>query len=327
MEIDLPQLDGARDTQSKEQKARNYSFNEFVTAPFPVSWIEKKREDYRSFPIRDQDGSGQCVAMTLATEMGIIFKEKYGEWIDFSSSFPYQQRKYPEQSGCTSEDIYEIFPKIGNVFEVDMPSQNMTDKQAMEVKKKSYFNDLAKTWNIKRIALPIDFETVASTIQATGKGVMVWFRFHPSEWTNIPFVSNNIPNSGHSVTVVDFTLKNGKKYLVIQDSWGLKYADVGLRLISEEYFYERCYQACYLMSFRIQDNSIVPLKPVFDGSIISAQKCFKFEGLFPANVNEVENWGNITRSACIAFQKRYNIYPQLGNFGNLTKAKLKELYE
>jgi hypothetical protein len=247
--------------------------------------------------------------------------------VDFSSSFPYQQRKYPEISGCTSEDIYEIFPKIGNVFEVDMPSQNMNDKQAMEVKKKSYYTDLAKMWNIKRIALPIDFEVVASTIQATGKGVMVWFKFHPSEWTNIPFVSDKAPTSGHSVTVVDFVLKNNKKYLVIQDSWGLKYADQGLRLISEEYFYERCYQCAYLVSFKTQNNETVFERPHFDGSIVSAQKCFKWEGLFPGNVPEVENWGNITRNACIAFQKRYNIQPTLGNFGPLTQAKLKELYE
>ena len=319
---------GARDTQTLEQKALNYSFSEVCTAPTPVIWLEKPRENWRSFPIRDQDGSGQCVAMTLATEMGIIFQEKYGEWIDFSSSFPYQQRKYPEISGCTSEDIYEIFPKIGNVFEVDMPSQNMNDRQAMEVKKKSYYTDLAKTWNIKRIALPIDFEVVASTIQATGKGVMVWFKFHPSEWTNIPFVSDKAPTSGHSVTVVDFVLKNGKKYLVIQDSWGLKYADQGLRLISEEYFYERCYQCAYLVSFKTQNNEIVPLgKPKYDGSIISAQKCFKWLGLFPANVPEIENYGPITLQACIKFQKLFNIEPSVGILGPKTSKKLSELFK
>lgn len=318
---------GARNTQTSEQIAKNYTLNEVCTSPVPVTWIEKKREDYRSFPIRDQDGSGQCVCMTYATELGIIFKEKYGEWIDFSSSFPYQQRKYPEQSGCTSEDIYSIFPKIGNIFEKDMPSQDINDAGAMAVPKKKYFDDLAKVYKIARIALPLEFETIASTIQATGKGVMVWFRFHPSEWTNIPFVSDKEPTSGHSVTAVDFTLKDGKKYLVIQDSWGLKHADQGLRLISEEYFYERCYQAGYLKTFETQNNEIIPERPKFDGTIMSAQKCFKWEGLFPANVAEVESWGNITRTACIAFQKRYNIMPQLGNFGPLTRAKLKEIYE
>jgi hypothetical protein len=318
---------GCRETQTPEQKGLNYSFAETCKATAPVIWLEKSRDKWRSFPIRDQAQSGTCVCQTMSTELGIIFQEKYKMWIDFSSSFPYQQRKYPETSGCTSEDIYSIFPKLGNIFESFMPSQFMSDKQVMEVKKEPYYDDLAKTYQIKRIALPIDFETIASTIQATGKGVMVWFRFHPKEWTNIPFISDYIPTSGHSVTAVDYILKDGKKYLVIQDSWGLAYADKGLRLISEEYFYERCYNASYLLTFQVQDNNTIPERPKFDGSIVSAQKCFKWEGLMPGNIPEIENWGNITRQACIAFQKRYNITPQLGNFGPLTKAMLQKLYE
>lgn len=318
---------GAIDNQTNEQKARNYSFNEVCTTPFTVTWHEKMQSDWRHFSIRDQDGSGTCVCQTYATELGIIFNEKYGKFVDFSAAFPYQHRKYPDVSGCNSEDIYSIFPKLGNIFERDMPSQLMSDSQVMLVPDEKWFDDMAKTWNIKRIALPINFENVASVIQATGKGVMVWFKFHPSEWIDVPFVSDKAPTSGHSVTVVDFTLVKGKKYLVIQDSWGLKYAMSGLRLISEEYFYERCFQAAYLMNFVTQNNETVFERPKFDGSIMSAQKCFKWEGLFPANVAEVENWGNITRTACIAFQKRYNITPQLGNFGPLTQAKLKEIYE
>lgn len=319
---------GARNTQNQEQIAKNYAFGEICTAPAPVVWIEKDRKNYRSFPIRSQDGSGQCVVMTLATEMGIIFKEKYGEWIDFSSSFPYQQRKYPTISGCTSEDIYSVFPKIGDVFEKDMPSQDINDAGAMAIIKKKYFDDLAKVYKINRIALPLEFETIASVVQATGKGVMIWVHFHPSEWTNIPTVSNNIPTSGHSITVVDFTLKDGKKYLVIQDSWGLKYADQGLRLISEEYFYARCYQAGYLMAFNVQDNSIVPERPHFIlNSVSKAKDCLKWEGIFPSNVPSNDVADNIFRSALVKYQTRYGIYPTLGNFGPLTNASLAKNYE
>lgn len=318
---------GCRDTQSPEQKSKNYSFSEVCASPTPVVWLEKERDKYRSFPIRDQDGSGTCVCMTYATELGIIFKEKYGQFIDFSSSFPYQQRKYPETSGCTSEDIYEIFPKLGNCFEKEMPSQKMNDSQVMLVPKEKWFDDIAKTWNVKRIALPIDFEVIAGTVQATGKGVMVWFKFHPTEWTNIPFVSDKAPTSGHSVTVTDYILKGGKKYLVIQDSWGLAYADQGLRLISEEYFYERCYQASYLMSFRTQDNETVPERPKFDGSIVSFQKCMKWLGFFPSNIQEVEVYGNISRGACIKYQLARGITPALGNLGPITSARLAEEFK
>ena len=321
----MDNYNGAIDTQTEEQKAKNYQFSEVVTAPAPVVWTEKPQDSWRKFTIRDQDGSGQCVVMTYATELGIVARQKYHVWLDFSSSFPYQQRKYPTISGCTSEDIYSIFPKIGNVFEKDMPSQFMSDAQAMAVEKAPYFADMAKVFPAKRIQLPIDFETVASTIQETGKGVMVWFHFSREEWTDIPQVLPQPTTSGHSVTAVDFTLKDGKKYLVIQDSWGLAYAMNGLRLISEEYFYKRCFLASYLLNFQMAENTL-PTKPIFDGSIMSAQRCFKWEGLFPLNVSEVENWGNVTRTACIAFQKRYNITPTFGNFGNITKAKLSELY-
>jgi hypothetical protein len=179
---------GARDTQTEGQKERNYQQGEFVTTPTQPLWEEKPQESWRSFAIRNQDGSGTCVVQTYATELGIIFKQKYNRWIDFSSSYPYQQRKYPTISGCTSEDIYSIFPKIGNLFERDMPSQLFTDQEVMAVNKEPYYEDIAKTFKITRVSLPLDFETVASTIQATGKGVMVWFHFSNAEWTNIPQV-------------------------------------------------------------------------------------------------------------------------------------------
>jgi hypothetical protein len=68
---------GAIDNQTSEQKARNFKFGEVVTAPTLVNWIEKPRSEWKSYPIRNQDGSGQCVCMTYSTELGIIFQQKY----------------------------------------------------------------------------------------------------------------------------------------------------------------------------------------------------------------------------------------------------------
>lgn len=314
---------GCIDNQNSEQKAKNYKLSEIVASISPVEWVERPFKT--QYPIRNQNGSLTCVCQTLANEMGIIFKQKYNSWVDFSASFPYQQRG-GNYGGCTSSDVYSIFPKLGNVFENIMPSQNMHEEEVMAIERKNYYADLAKVFTLKRVELPIDFETAASTIQATGKGVMLWFKFSHEEWTDIPQVLPQPTTSGHSVTAVDFILKNGKKYLVIQDSWGLEYAMNGYRLISEEYFNARCFLASYLKSFEILNTSEAE-KPKFDGSIISLQKCLKYEGLFPANVKEVENYGNITKTAVIAFQKRYNISPALGVFGQITKAKLLELYK
>lgn len=317
---------GAVDNQSTEQKKNNYKLEEVCTAIAPVNWVEKS--DWRKFPIRNQDGSSQCVCMTLATEMGIIFEQKYGSFIDFSSSFPYQQRSNTTVQGCNSNDVYSVFPKLGNVFESIMVSQNINEIGAMSVELKNYYKDLAKAFTIKRVELPIDFETVASTVQATGKGVMVWFHFSGPEWIDIPQVLPQPTTSGHSVTVVDFLLKGGKKYLVVQDSWGLQFAIGGYRLISEEYFQARCYMASYLMSFNLLVNAdTTAVRPVYDETIISLQKCLKWEGLFPLNVPEVENYGSITKGAVIKFQLKYGITPALGVFGPKTSAKIRELYK
>ena len=314
---------GCRDTQTIEQKEKNYNFKEVVSSISPVIWTEKTQ--YTSYPIRDQDGSSQCVCMTLATEMGIIFKQKYNTWIDFTSAFPYQQRKYLQYGGCTSEDVYDGFPKIGNVFESFMPSQKIGESACMAIPRLPYYADLAKVYKIKRIALPIDFETVASTIQATGKGVMVWFAFSHPEWTNIPQVLPQPTTSGHSVTAVDWTLKDGKKYLVIQDSWGLQYAMQGLRLISEEYFKARCYLASYLLSFQMLEQAL-PSRPKYvERSVSSAKDCFKWEGLFPNNVESNDVADNIFKTAVKAFQKRYNLTSD-GIVGPITRGKLLEVY-
>jgi hypothetical protein len=323
----MDKYQGVIDNQTEEQKAKNYLQSEVVASIAPVVWLEKTQENWRHFPIRDQDGSFTCVCQCYATMLGIIFQQKYGVWIDFSASFPYQQRSNKDISGCSSVDIFSNFPKLGNVYESLMTSQFMSEEQIMSAKRENYYADLAKVYQIKRIALPIDFETVASTIQATGKGVDIWVKFSGPEWTDKPQVLDQPTTSGHSICAVDYVLVDGKKYLVIDDSWGLAFAIKGQRLISEEYFNTRCFQASYLMTFQVQNNDTVAFRPVFDGSIVSAQKCFKWEGLFPANVAEVENWGNITRTACIAFQKRFNITPALGNFGPITQAKLKELYK
>jgi hypothetical protein len=226
-------------------------------APAPVIWLEKSQDQWKKLPtIRNQDGSGSCICATYATELSILFEQKYGVWVDFSSTFPYQMRSQPSISGCNSTDIYSVFPKLGSLFESYMPSMQMNDSQMMAIKKEKYYDDLAKTFKVARIELPLEFETVASTIQSTGKGVMIWVKFHPEEWTDKPTVGTKPPTSGHSITAIDYFLVDGKKYLLIIDSWGKNYAIQGYRLISEEYFNARCFLASYLKTFEIQNNEM-----------------------------------------------------------------------
>ena len=310
---------GCIDNQNVVEKAKNYKFAEICSSISPVEWLEKT--DWISYTPRNQNGSLTCVAQTYATEMGIIAKQKYNEWIDFSASFPYQQKESIAYGGCSSTDIYKIFPKLGNILEVIMPSQNMHEAEVLAVQRYKYYDDLAMPFKIPRIELPVDFESLCSTLQVTGKGIMIWFHIGAGEWGLEPVFLNNGISSNHSVTLIDFGLRNGKKYMRILDS-----VDGVYRWISEEYFNARCFLASYLLVFKKLIVTEDTPKPKFDGSIMSAQKCLKYEGFFPANVPEINIWGNISRTSCIAFQKRYNISPAFGNLGPITKAKLSELY-
>jgi len=316
---------GCYDNQTDEEKKNNYSQGEVVANIAPAIFPEKTPENFIKYPIRSQDGSGRCVAFTYAKELSIWFQQKYGVWVDFSTCFPYQLRNNTEISGCSTIDIFTVFPKIGNIFESFMPGDGLGEKESMEVLMPPYAKDLAKNISIKRINLPLDFDTVASTLRMTSKGVMLWFNFNSLEWKDIPVVSQQPTTSRHSICAIEPVTYNGIEYIVCDESWGLGYSMNGKRLISREYFNFRCYHASYLMNFDFSPEKMIE-RPSFDGSIVSAQRCFKWEGLFPNNVSEIENWGNITRSACIKFQKRFNISPDLGNFGPLTKVKLSELY-
>jgi len=315
---------GCFDTQTDEEKEKNYKQSDVVTTFIPPTFPVKEPKDFVKYPIRSQGSSGRCVTFTYAKELSIWFLQKYGVWIDFSTCFPYQQRNNKDLAGCSSVDIYTVFPKIGNVFELFMPADGLGEEESMKVPMPPYAKDLAKVVEIKRISVPIDFDTVAATLQQTGKGVMVWFKFNREEWKDIPEFNGKPPTSGHSITAIEPVTYNGKEYLVCDESWGLGYSLNGQRLISRDYFNKRCFLASYVMGFKFAQ--VGGDKPKFDGTIISAQTCFEWLGYFPTNVPKVENWGPVTRAACKKFQTAYGILPAEGNFGPLTKAKLVELF-
>jgi hypothetical protein len=53
----------------------------------------------------------------------------------------------------------------------------------------------------------------------------------------------------------------------------------------------------------------------------------KWLGYFSANVPEIENYGPMSREACIKYQLARGILPALGNLGPITRAKLTEEFK
>ena len=244
-------------------------------------------------------------------------------------------------------DVFNVAKK-GVTLEVLVPSQNLNDSQMDGIKIEKYKEDVGGIFKIDNyITLPIkDIDTVASVLQVTNKAVMVWFFFENSEWAkNTPTIDN--PNldlyaSGtarHSVTAVDFTLVNGKKTIVIEDSWGFWNGFSGQRTITEDFFKARNFFAAYPMSFSF-DGTVVP-KPQHNflinmqlnqmsDEIKVLQDCLKYEGLFPSNIDSSGFFGAITKNAVQAFQLKYNIVTSadlgFGRVGPKTRAQLNLIY-
>ena len=329
------------DTRSEEEKQKDYLFEEIVSEPEPVNWVEKPQSQWRKFPIYDQNSSSACVAFSLAKILGIMHQVNEGEWIDFSPGFIYQQRANKPQGGMAGVDAWEIVRKNGALLEDFFPSQGKNDDYLDSYQVKNYEKQIAIVFKISNyVILPTkDIDIIASTIQKTGKGVMVWYYWTYDEWDrDFPIIKNpalDISQADkHSVVAVDYTLYNGKKCLIIEDSWGKNRGINGQRIISEDFHSQRNFFAAYPINFQFEEATIQKPFYVFNKDLYYGMKdydvkmlqcCLKYEGLFPLNTDCTGYFGGLTLSAVKSFQAKYGL-PQTGYVGEMTRAKLNQLF-
>ena len=340
------------DMRSKIEKQKDYEFKEIVASVNPVSWVEKPQAEWRKFPIFNQNGSGSCVAQTLAKLLGVLYWLKNNTYIHFSATHIYQRRVNKPQSGMGGVDAFNI-ACTGVTLEELTPSQDMTDIQMDAVTIADYKQKVGEIFKIGNfVVAPVnDIETIASVIQTTQKAVMVWFYFKIDEWTSQPVVKYPDLNmlatdaARHSISAVDFTLVGGKKALICDDSWGTAYGAAGQRVIDEDFFKERNFFAAYPMNFAFEAGTVTKPKYTFSVELVAGsatnpvqdvkalQDILKFEGFFPANTDSTGYFGSVTAKGVLAFQKKYQVasdaeLDQLQGriVGLKTRNKLNELY-
>lgn len=312
------------DDRPMSAKALDYTFEETVSAPEPVNWVEKAPTQWKRYSIRNQVNSSSCVGQTVAKMIEIMYKQKTGDSVVFSATPIYRQRANYPREGMIGADALDLAKKYGTTVEEFVPSQNLSEEILNSIVLENIDKDLSTPFKVGGyVMLPIDFETVASTISRTGKGVMVWFRFGSGEWKDIPVVSTQ-PKYAHSVTAVDFTLYKGQKCIIIEDSWGKFGQWSGQRLITEDFFKARCFFAAYFVNFKYADGEF---KPLFDGTVVSLQNILKFEGLFPTNIESTGKFLQITKGAVDKFRIKYNLAPSdKFEITSDLSDKLKQLY-
>lgn len=302
---------GAFDDRSPDEKAQDFRFDEIASGIPEVKWVEKKPISYT---VRNQDGSGSCVAQTVAKMLEIADYKKDQELTVYSATPIYQNRRNKPTPGMAYVDAFSQPIKSGTRLEQDVPSQNMGDT-AMDNEIVDGGDGDVKPLNY--ITIPTDFETVAYNVQKYGS-VMVWFKCSYEEWCkDVPEGMSDSDAVRHSVTAVDCVLYKGQKYIVIEDSWG-KWQNVsdiplneGQRAISEKFFLKHCFFAGTFVSFEYdgmqgQRPSYRWLHPMKYGDVNEdvrmLQVALQYLGFFPKNVECTGKFLSITARAVKDFQ-------------------------
>lgn len=287
------------------------------------SFSTKDRNQWRTYFQQHQSTSSACVAYTAAKIVSILYFQKIKRLIRFSPAWYYTQRSNKPDQGMVYGNIINLASK-GSVVHELLPCEGFNENEINNIKIEEEHKLIATAFSTPPswILLTKNFDTVASTVEKTGKGLMIWFQIYEKEWFNreIPqVISGSREISGHSVTLVDAFTYKGTEYLLIEDSADKSY---WRKLITRDYFNKRCRIISYPLNFKFIKGGD---KPSFNGTIVSAQQCFKYEGFFPANIDFVENWGKVTTESAKKFQEKYGLVKS-GSMSVETVNKLRQLY-
>lgn len=299
-------------------------FSEIVATSATPLFKKKKESEVRSFPYQYQYTSSSCVSFGMAKVALILYYLKTGRIVKFSPGFWYKRRKNYPQEGMIIDDI-ENLASTGSLIYDLLPCEGFTEDQMNDLTIEQYHYDSADAFAIPTnwVKLPIDFDTVAASIEKTGKGVKLWFNIATGEFfrNKTPVYKGTKVVSRHEVVAVDaYTNEKGEQVIRIEDSADPQ--NFYQKDITRNFFNKRCILARYPVRFKFQADIH---RPVYDGSIISLQKVLLYEGFFPSNVDFVESYGKLTRKGVVSFQEKYGI-DTTGTVGPITKAKLLELY-
>jgi len=335
------------DPRTPEEKERDFKVEEIFKAEF-VKWQEKKPEQWRKFPIFDQDRSLSCVAQTIAKLLGVENHLEEDLFILNSAGDIYSQRSNYPQEGMWLKDGMEIGYKLGAVLEQLMPSQRKTETElnAYRDKRTPLLKEIAlpgKGGNY--LALPFNFDIITQEIQK-GKAVCLGFRFNSGDWISGEVMTRKEGTYGHAVAGVDFCLWKGKKGIVFDNSWGESWGFGGQGIITEDKS-EGIMGAWLFLDLKNtwRDSVLAIPKPKYqwqkdlifgqrnyDISIL--QRALMYEELFPVEVPATGYYGNITAKAVYQFQIKYQVESleilnqlQGRKVGPKTRLKLNELFK
>ena len=239
-----------RDPRTFAEKAKDYRYEELFTAQ-PLTWQDWKdwkaqNWDYiRQFEVYNQNGSGSCVGNATALTLSIENYLEEGVFHKLSARDIYARRKNKPQQGMFFQDAGEIGHKHGATLSYLLPHDGYNEAQMNDLSDYVFsyegIADIYRGGNY--VWIPLNIDDLAQVL-ARPKPVVVGVRFGSGEWNlKVPTIkykpaSNPEIRYGHGITALPkaYFTYNGKKAVLIQDSWSIKYGIEGRRILTEDWF-------------------------------------------------------------------------------------------
>ncbi len=185
------------------------------------------------------------------------------------------------------------------------------------------------------VKVKVDFDDIKRAIYEYGV-VLVGFRMSNQGWrlADIRQPYKGEKTYGHAVACTSYT----KDKIKFQNSWGKQWGDEWYGYFNKNNMPFSAWAVLVDLPNNWKEllkGDKVKSKYVFKNNlyhglaspeVIILQKCYKYLGCMPAEVEESEHFGPKTLEATKIFQRRYNISPVAGYVGSLTRAKLNKLF-
>ncbi|RLG19896.1 hypothetical protein DRN74_06270 [Candidatus Micrarchaeota archaeon] len=348
------------DPRKEEEKELDYQDEEILEVA-PIAWprweaiktkIEKDLSHYKVF---NQDGSSSCLAQATALALGIDNYLEEGKFIAFSPADIYCRRANKPRKGMYFQDALHLAYKRGATLYDWLPTDGLNEEEINKLLDKYLpsYGEVAKVFKAGNYFWikdgHKDIERVAYWLNVERRPVILGVAFGNKEWPRTePKILTKYAIYRHGICAVPegAFLKNGKAYILIQDSWGVNSGWNGRRFVSEDWWKQgRILGALTFKklknTWRSEEDRPKP-KYKFERDLVFGmknedvrmlQECLKYEELFPINVPSTGWYGNITAKAVYKFQVKYEVAP-MAELDALkgrrvrpkTRAKLNELF-
>jgi hypothetical protein len=316
------------DPREDDRVKNGWSIDEVLASSAAFEWKEKK--DRVRYPVWNQHQTGACVAFAKAKQISIRIFNMTGVWIDISPSSIYQLRTN-QGEGMWPQEANHIVATRGATLEALMKSRGMTEQEINAVKRTKVADLFARALAeavVSYLYVPVDADRIAQTIHS-GRAVSLLVFGTFAEYARrepviqVPNLTYENAQVRHKIIAVDYEKGKGVKKILCEDS--SHFGGLAERDLTEDFLIKRCILADAIDVFTFDPGG--GENPRYDGSIVSMQRCFRYEGLFPEDVDFVENLGPLTLKALRAFQVKHKLHPTgVNNVGPLTVQKLQELY-